>query len=124
MKTWTSDELDKIGTSEELEIASMRSDGTLRKSVTIWVARIGGDLYVRSVNGRDGSWFRGTQVRHEGHIQAGGIDKEVSFVDADSKIYDLVDAAYRNKYRHYSARIVNTILTPEARDSTLKLLPR
>ena len=41
MITWTSDELDKIGTAEELEIASLGTDGTLTKPVTIWVVRDG-----------------------------------------------------------------------------------
>ena len=124
MASWTSDELNKIGKTEELEIASLRRDGTLRNSVTIWVVRIGDDLYVRSVNGREGAWFRGTQVRHEGHIQAGGVDKDVTFVDADPGIHDQVDAAYRTKYRHYAANIVNTVLTPKSRASTIKLVPR
>jgi hypothetical protein len=52
MTVWTSDELSNIGAAEELEIASLRSDGTLRKPVTIWVVRLGEDLYVRSVRGR------------------------------------------------------------------------
>lgn len=72
LTTWTNDELDCIGTAEELQITSLRGDGTLRKPVTIWVVRLGDDLYVRSVNGRTSAWFRGTQVRHAGHIQAGG----------------------------------------------------
>ena len=83
MTTWTSDELNKVGTAEELEIASLRRDGTLRNQVTIWVVHRGDDLYVRSVNGPSGKWFRGAQVRHEGHIQAGDIDKDVTFVEAD-----------------------------------------
>jgi hypothetical protein len=78
MSTWTSDQLDRIAGAEELEIASVRRDGTLRKPVTIWVIRHGDDLYVRSVNGRTSSWFRGVQVRHEGRIRAGGVDKDVS----------------------------------------------
>jgi hypothetical protein len=53
MSTWTNDELKKIGTAEELQIASLRADGTLRKLVIIWVVRFGDDLYVRSVNGRN-----------------------------------------------------------------------
>ena len=52
MTTWTSDELDKIGKAEELEIASVRRDGALRKPVTIWVVRHGDDLYVRSGTGK------------------------------------------------------------------------
>ena len=64
MTAWTSDELDKIGTAEELHLASVRRDGTLRKPVTMWVVRHGDDLYVRSVNGRTSrrtlTWSRRT----------------------------------------------------------------
>lgn len=124
MTTWTSDELNKIGAAEELEIASLRRDGTLRSSVTIWVVRDGDDLYVRSVNGRKGAWFRGTRGRHEGHIQAGGVDKDVTIVDADPDINDQIDAAYRIKYRCYAASIIRSIVSPEARSATIKLVPR
>ena len=124
MTTWTSDDLKKIGEAEELQISSLRGDGTLRNPVTIWVVRYGDDLYVRSVNGREGAWFRGTQVRHAGHIQAGGVDKDVSFVDSDPHINDQIDAAYRTKYRRYAANIVNSILTKGACASTTKLVPR
>ena len=37
MNQWTSDELTCIGAAEELEIATLRPDGTRRKPVTIWV---------------------------------------------------------------------------------------
>jgi len=124
MATWTNDELDKIGAAEELEVATLRRDGTRRNPVTIWVVRHGDDLYVRSVKGRAGAWFRGTQARHEGHIQAGGVDKDVTFVDAGSDIDDQLDAAYRTKYRRYAASIVNHIVSPQARSATIKLMPR
>jgi hypothetical protein len=123
MTTWTSDELNKVGIAEELEIASLRSDGALRKPVTIWVVRVGDDLYIRSVNGRSGSWFRSAQERHEAHIQAGGVKKDVFLVETDD-LNDEIDAAYRAKYRRYAASIVNTTLTPQARAATLKLTPR
>ena len=123
MATWTSDELKKIGAAEELQIASLRSNGALRRPVTIWVVRAGDDVYVRSVNGRSGSWFRGAQDRHEAHIQAGGVDKDVSLVETDD-VNDEIDAAYRAKYRRYAASIVNSALTPQARAATLKLTPR
>ena len=68
MSVWTNDELNKVGTAEELAIAPRRRDGTLRNPVTIWVVRVGDDLYVRSYRGRDGAWFRAAQVSHEGRI--------------------------------------------------------
>ncbi len=125
MTIWTGDELKEIGAAEELQIQSRRVDGTLRSPVTIWVVRLGGDLYVRSVNGRSGAWFRGAQARHEGHIQAGGVSKDVIFVEeAGTAVNDQIDAAYRAKYRRYAESIVGTVLTPQARAATIKLVPR
>jgi hypothetical protein len=124
MTTWTHDELNQIGTADELEIATLRSNGTERKPVTIWVVNLGNDLYVRAVNGPTAAWFRGTQVRHEGHIQAGGIDKDVTFEDADPGMNDQIDASYRKKYRRYGESIVNTIVSPQARSTTIRLVPR
>jgi hypothetical protein len=113
-----------IGTAEELQITSLRRDGTLRKPVTIWVVRLGDDLYARSVYGRTSAWFHGVQVRHEGHIRAGGVDKDVTFVEeASPDLNDQIDDAYRTKYRRYAASIISSIVTPEARSATIKLVP-
>jgi hypothetical protein len=124
MTLWTSTELSKIGTAEELRIASLRRDGSLRNPVTIWVVRLGDDLYVRSVNGLTATWFRATQVCHEGHIQASGIDKDVTFVqETASDINDQIDVAYRTKYRRYAAGIISHITSSDARAATIKLVP-
>ena len=70
MAKWNKDELDKIAAAEELKLASLRRDGTLTNAVTIWVVRVGADLYVRSWKGDGGAWFRAVKARHEGHIEA------------------------------------------------------
>src|SRR4029450_9547332 len=124
MTAWTSDELTRIGTATELELASVRRDGTVRKPRTIWVVRVGDDLYVRSMYGRAGGWFPATQVAHPGHIRAGGADKDVTFADADPDLNDAIDAAYRDKYRRYGERIIGGVVNPEARAATIKLVPR
>ncbi len=125
MTTWTGDELNKVGNSEELQIASQRRDGTLREPVTIWVVRVDDELYVRAVKGPKGPWFRGTQTLHQGHISAGGVEKDVTFVDAtDPAASGPIDAAYRAKYRRYAANIVGSIVSPKARAATIKLVPR
>jgi hypothetical protein len=125
MTTWTTDELTRIGNAEELRIASLRRDGTLRKPTIIWVVRVGDDLYVRSVNGRTSAWFRGVQWRHEGQIRAGGVVKDVAFVEeSDPTVNEQIDAAYRTKYRRYAESIINHINGSEARAATIKLVPR
>jgi hypothetical protein len=125
MSRWTSSELDKIGTAEELEIAPVRRDGTLSKPVTIWVVRIGDDLYVRSYKGGGGAWFRAAQARHKGQIRAGGVEKDVTFVEeTDPGINAEIDTAYRTKYSCYSAQYVDPMVAAEARATTMKLVPR
>ena len=125
MNAWTDDELNKIGNAEELQIASLRLDGTLRKPVIIWVVRVGGDLYVRSANGRASAWFRGALEHHQGRIQAGGIDKDVTFVEEnDPQINAQIDAAYLTKYCRHEAQYVDPMVSPEVRAATIKLLPR
>jgi len=125
MPGWTPDEFAKIEQAEELELASQRRDGSLRNPVTMWVVRDGDELYVRSMHGRSGAWFRGTQTRHQGHIRAGGVDKDVAFVvDADPAVNDRIDAGYRSKYRRYGANIIGGVVNPESRASTIKLVPR
>ena len=124
MSEWTSDELARIGSAQELELASERADGTLRNPRTIWVVRVGDDLYVRSMYGRGGGWFPGTQVRHQGHLRAGGVDKDVTFADADPNLNDQIDAAYREKYRRYGPNIIGGVVNPGARAATIRLVPR
>jgi hypothetical protein len=123
MAGWASDELDAIGNAEELQLASVRADGSLRRPVTMWVVRHGEGLYVRSVNGRGSSWFRGAGIRHEAHIRAGGVDKDVGLVET-GEANDELDAAYRTKYASYAADIIDSITSQEARAATLQLVPR
>jgi hypothetical protein len=125
MDTWTSDELRKIAAAEELELASVRRDGTLGNTVTIWVVRVGDDLYVRSWKGHNGAWFRATQERHTGQIKAGGAGKDVTFgPEADAAINDEIDAEYRRKYRRHGGRYVDPMVAATARATTIKLVPR
>jgi len=124
MITWTKDELERIEKAEELEIASLRQDGTLRSRRIIWVVRLGDELYIRSVLGRTSDWFRGVQSRHEGRIWAGGVEKDVTFLEEpDPALNDRIDAVYRAKYRRYPADAA-AIISPEARSATLRLVAR
>jgi hypothetical protein len=122
MSEWTAQDLAAFGDPDEVRIATMRKDGTLRKPVIVWIVRVEVDLYVRSVNGRDASWFRGVQSRHEGQIHARSAVKDVAFVAVDGP-HEAIDAAYREKYRRYPG-IVPGIVKPEAEAATIRLVPR
>jgi len=107
MMGWRGEELERIGSSDELQIASIGPDGALWKPTTIWVVRLGDDLFVRSVNGR----------------AAGGDTRDITFVDAKGDLDDRIDGAYHTKYRRYSPGIAGSVLTPQARSATIRLIP-
>lgn len=125
MSEWTSEELDKIGAADELGIAALRPDGSLRPYTTIWVVRVGGNLYARSYRGRDGAWFRSVLRRPEGRIRAAGIERDVTFTEFGPEGLDEIGDAYRDKYAsRYASTYVDPMLTPAAAAATLRLVPR
>ncbi len=123
MSEWTRDELNRIGQADELEIAPLRSDGSLVRARPIWVVRVGDELYVRSWRGQGGSWYRTARLTHQAHISAAGVARDVSLIEPSDGVDDEVDAAYRDKYGRYPS-YVEPMIAPQARATTLKLSPR
>ena len=119
---WTSDELDRLGREPELRIAGRREDGGLRSLVIIWAVVVDDQVYVRSVRGVDGGWYRGVRDRHEGRIESGGVAADVRFTDipADDPVQDRIDEAYRAKYPS-SGSSVTAINAPAARAAALRV---
>jgi hypothetical protein len=124
MTDWTADELSRIGDSTELEIASERGNGTIRPYVTIWVVRSGDELYVRSANGVDNPWFRRAKASGVGRIQAGGLERNVTFGEPESDVHESIDAVYHRKYDSYGPATVNPVVGATAALATFRLLPR
>ena len=123
MSDWTTDELGRIGRADELEIASRRPDGSLRPYVTVWSVRAGDDIYVRSAYGYDNSWFQRALRSGEGRVRAGGVERDVTFQAPGPEIADAVSDAYHAKYDRYGPRMVGTVVSAEARRSTLRVVP-
>jgi hypothetical protein len=121
MSDWTAEELDTIGAADELRIAALRPDGSLRPYTTIWVVRVGDDLYVRSYRGRDGAWFRSVLRHPEGSIRAGGLTRDVTFAEPADADQAAIDQAYRSKYARHGAAYVDPMVSPAARAATLRL---
>jgi hypothetical protein len=99
MSTRTSDELGRIGAAEELQLTSLRGDGTARPYVTMWVVRAGDDLYVRSAYGPNNPWFRRAKASGAGRFRAGGLGQDATFRNEGSpRIH------YLNGLEHSSGR--------------------
>jgi hypothetical protein len=122
MNTWTPQQARTITDPQEIEVAPRRPDGTLRRPTTIWAVSDGGDVFVRSTNGRDAAWFRSAIASGSGQILARGTAVEVTFTEADD--YDLprIGAAYRAKYGHYPS-IVDHLEEDGPRAATLQVHP-
>jgi hypothetical protein len=125
MTDWAPDELARIDAADEIQIAPYRrDDDALHPYTTIWVIRVGDELYVRSYRGRDGGWFRRALHRHEGRIRAGGVERDVTLVEPDAHGHSAIDQAYRAKYARYGDTYVQPMIGPDATAATLRLLPR
>ena len=124
MPAWTKEQLAKVGGAEELRVASRRPDSSLRPYVTIWVVRVGDDIYVRSAAGPDNPWFRRALASAEGRIRAGGIEQDVAFEAPAPEVAASITAAYHAKYDRYGPSIVGTVVSAQAVASTLRLVPQ
>lgn len=122
--TWTPDDLRLIAGAHELEIASERADGTLRRWVPIWVVSTGGQVYVRTWYRRDTGWFGQVLASRRARIRVPGLEAGVAVDDVGAGAAELrtgIDAAYRDKYGPHGG--TERMVTDEAAAATLRLSP-
>jgi hypothetical protein len=124
MSTWTTDELDALAATTELQISTRRADGTLRPAVPIWVVRAGDGIYVRSYRGPSGAWFRHAAADGSAHIQAGTVTSEVTVTPAGATARAEIDQAYRAKYASFGRAFVDPMTAGAAAATTLQLTPQ
>jgi hypothetical protein len=123
VSAWTEDQLRRVGGAQELQIAPVRRNGTLRGRTTIWTVRAGDDLYVRAAYGPDTGWHRVARTSRQARVWAGAVEADVDLEDAEGDLLDEVDEAHREKYGRHSS-IVDGITNDQARATTLRLVAR
>jgi hypothetical protein len=123
MAEWNATELERIAATREIEVSSLREDCALTKPVTIWCVRVDGELYVRSVRGRQGGWFKAAEQRHEGRIEADDTAVDVTFEEMPNHLDDEIDEAYKVKYG-YPSDPVDSVISAAAKATTTRLVPR
>jgi len=119
---WTDDELHRVGDVFELDLAVRGRDGEMRPYTTMWIVRVGDDLYVRSAGGPNRRWYRNARASGTGRLRAGGIERDVTFGDADPNIHGAVDSAYHAKYDRFGPGPVGHVTGPDAHPVTIRLV--
>ena len=123
MAAWPNDELRTIAEADDLHISPFREDGATYGTPTwIWSVAVGDALYVRAYNGRKSRWHQAALRQRGGRITAAGMTKEVSFEPVEGPINDLIDDAYRAKYK--GSPYLNPMIGARARSATVKVMPR
>jgi len=123
MTIWSKDELRKIAESDDLHISPFREDGKTYGTPTwIWSVVVDGGLYVRAYNGPNSRWFNAAMQQKAGRIIAAGATREVTFEPVNGKINDLIDDAYRTKYK--GSPYLSPMIGERARGATAKVMPR
>ncbi len=123
MVAWSKDELSKIAETDDLHISPFREDGKTYGTPTwIWSVVVGDALYVRAYNGQKSRWYRAALRQRAGRITAAGMTKEVKLEPVDGPINDLIDDAYRAKYK--GSPYLRPMIATRARSATVKITPR
>jgi len=123
MNTWPKDELSKIAAADDLHISPLREDGKTYGTPTwIWSVAVEGALYVRAYHGRNSRWYQAAIGQKAGRITAAGMTKEMSFEPVDGPINELIDRAYKMKYK--GSQCLAPMIGKSARAATIKIIPR
>lgn len=122
MSTWSKEELNRIAESDDLHISPFREDGVTYGTPTwIWSVVVGGSLYVRAYYGQNSRWYQAAVQQKAGRITVAGMTKEVAFEPVEGEIGDLIDNAYRAKYK--GSPYLNSMISTRARSATVKVVP-
>ena len=110
----------RIDREEEVEIETWSMAGEPRRTI-IWVVVDDGRVYVRSVRGERGRWYR--EIRTEPHaaLLVAGERVEVQAVPVDEESIAACSAALERKYAADPA--LRSMLRPDVLSTTLRLDP-
>jgi hypothetical protein len=111
--------LDALRDEDEVYIETSRGDAVHR--TIIWVVVDDDDVFVRSVRGPRGRWYRELTDSGEGALVMDGRRIPVRATKADADAIERCSGALRAKYRPGGS--LNAMLRPETLPTTLLLEP-
>ena len=110
--------------TEEVYIETRRGEDAAEHRTIIWVVVTGGEVFVRSVRGAEGRWYREISSNPEGalHVEDTRIPVRAAPANEESTVVAVSDAI-RSKYEETSPEPTRWMLRPETLPTTLKLSP-
>ena len=110
--------------TEEVYIETRRGEDAPEHRTIIWVVVTGGEVFVRSVRGAEGRWYREISSNPEGalHVEETRIPVRAAPANEESTVVAVSDAI-RSKYEETSPEPTRWMLRPEVLPTTLKLSP-
>jgi hypothetical protein len=110
--------------TREVRIETRRDEDSPEHRTIIWVVVVEGEVFVRSVRGPQGRWYREISSNPEGALHVGDDRILVRATSAtDDATVDAVSAAIRSKYEKSSPGSTAAMVRPEVLPTTLELSP-
>jgi len=116
--------IDLLDETKEVRIETRRDDNSPEHRTVIWVVVVEGEVFVRSVRGSKGRWYREISSNPEGalHVEDDRIPVRAAPATDDTTV-EAVSAAFRSKYQKSSPASTEAMVRPETLPTTLKLSP-
>ena len=110
--------------TKEVRIETRRDDDSPEHRTIIWVVVVEGEVFVRSVRGPKGRWYREISANPEGalHVEDDRIQVRAAPATEEATV-NAVSAAFRSKYQQSSPASTEAMVRPETLPTTLKLSP-
>ena len=122
--SFDSETLQLLDETKEVQIETRRDEDAPAHRTTIWVVTVDGDVFVRSVRGDRGRWYREVSANPSAALHVGDRRIPVRAVPVtDEPMVGAVSEAYRSKYGRTSPGSTRAMLQPETLPTTLKLEP-
>jgi hypothetical protein len=110
----------RLAETEEITIFTQRSAESPAHRTTIWVVVVGDVVYVRSVRGKAGRWYKEITANPVGAIHLPGERISVHAVPVtDNKTIEQVSQEYLRKY--HGSEYAPAMVRHEVLDTTLRL---
>jgi hypothetical protein len=112
-----------IDTAREIDIETSRAPDAPAHRTTIWAVVADGDVYVRSLRGESGRWYRELMANPDAVVHVDAEQLPVRAVRApDPESVERASVGLRRKYGE--SRSLDSMLRDDILETTVRLEPR